>query len=146
MSGPVTSRLAGVTARRATVGDRVTLTAGEQVAAAVTRQLAADGAPLSRYRGGGGPPRVEARRAGADTAEVVPTSGAGQIGILQSGARPHRIGHARVVLAFQGGEYVTGAVNHPGSPARRSFTRGTESGRPAAVDAARRVFDGVTGG
>ncbi len=145
MGGAVSSRLEQVARRLTKIGDDIAITAARAVADGITGQLAADGAPLSRYRGGGAP-RVEARPTGSNTAEVRPTSGAGQIGILQSGARPHRVGSGTAVLRFQGGGYATGAVNHPGTRPRRSFTNGVERGqgpaRTAAADTFSKVFDG----
>ena len=145
MPGPVSSHLAGVQRRLTTVGNDIAIAAGQAVAQGITAQLAADGAPLSRYRGGGAP-RVDARPQGANTAEVVPTSGAGQIGILEQGARPHTIGGGRRVLAFQGGGFASGAVNHPGAPAKGSWSTGVERGEPQARTAAQAEFATVLDG
>ena len=139
MGGPVSARLDAAARRLAASGDEVALTAAQAVAEAVGAQLTADGAPLSRYRGGGAP-RVEARPAGSNTADVVPTSGAGQIGILESGARPHRIGAGRTVLAFRSGGYARGTVNHPGARPRRTFTVGAQRGQAPARTAAAATF------
>ena len=143
MGGAVSARLDAVARRLTTIGDQVALAAADAVAETVTRQLAADGAPLSRYRGGGAP-RVDTRRAGTAAVEVVPTSGAGQIGILESGARPHQI--TGRVLAFRGGGFARGGVDHPGAPARRTWSNGVDRGQAPARSAAADVFGTVLDG
>lgn len=146
MSGPVSSRLAGVERRLSTIGNQVALVAAQAVADGVTAEVGAAGGGLSRYRRGDGPPRVEAHQRGANSAEVVPTSGVGQLAIMQKGAKGHRIGERGTVLAFQGGGFVSGAVAHPGAPAKRVFTNGAQRALPAARADAERTFQAVIGG
>lgn len=142
MPGPVTNRTRTVAKRvRALPQDVVTVAAGE-IADATLARCRADLGGDARFSGmGSSGPRldVETKTAsGGDAAVVVVPSNAGIVTILEEGTRPHRIGSKRpgsraIRVA---GTWITGPVTVSGSPAKRSWSRGIEDGRPAAVRAA----------
>jgi hypothetical protein len=75
------------------------------------------------------------------TATIRPT---GPVGLIESASKAHEIGGARGrrgrrVLSF-GGRFATGPISHPGTRAKRAWTKGVEAGLPPAKAAARVAF------
>jgi hypothetical protein len=115
-------------------------------AALLDEARAATGGDLRLSHVGRRGARVAVRYTVNETGAVV--AGTGPWGILEKGARPHRIDRRRRRGATRGalrvGARFYASVRHPGAPARHAWTNGVKAGAgPAAAAGAKAVTDAV---